>query len=98
MNFFLQDANSDVTMSGEDIAKIFFNTHWQLSSSLTTQHLISIVAVCNTLMSMNYARLNKKGEPKIFIAISTWVLSVFCLMLYVGSKGTNFRGTQISEY
>uniref|UniRef100_A0A7M5X173 WD repeat-containing protein 7 n=2 Tax=Clytia hemisphaerica TaxID=252671 RepID=A0A7M5X173_9CNID len=41
-------------------SKAYFNTHWQLSSSLTTQHLISIVAVCNTLMSMNYARLNKQ--------------------------------------
>lgn len=34
--------------------KIYYNAHWQLSSSITTQHLVSIVAVTNTLMSMNY--------------------------------------------
>ena len=34
--------------------KLQFNSHWQLSSSLTTQHLIGIVSIANTLMSMNH--------------------------------------------
>eukprot|EP00795_Rhopilema_esculentum_P009331 gene9331-17032_t len=34
--------------------KLLFNAHWQLSSSLTTQHLVGIVSITNTLMSMNH--------------------------------------------
>jgi len=34
--------------------KLQFNSHWQLSSSLTTQHLLGIVSIANTLMSMNH--------------------------------------------
>ena len=55
------------TNDEENSLKTRHNTHWQLSSSLTTQHLISIVAVCNTLMSMNYAKLNKQGTSMVLI-------------------------------
>eukprot|EP00794_Sanderia_malayensis_P009425 gene9425-10411_t len=42
--------------------KLIFNSHWQLSSSLTTQHLVSIVSITNTLMSMNYVSFINKSE------------------------------------
>ena len=58
-----KDNTTTTTIDEENSLKTRHNTHWQLSSSLTTQHLISIVAVCNTLMSMNYAKLNKQGIP-----------------------------------
>ncbi|XP_057311095.1 WD repeat-containing protein 7-like isoform X1 [Hydractinia symbiolongicarpus] len=48
----LAQANVDDIETDEE--KVYYNAHWQLSSSITTQHLVSIVAVTNTLMSMNY--------------------------------------------
>jgi len=41
-------------IDAEEITKLQYNAHFQLSSSLTTQHLVCTVAVTNTLMSMNY--------------------------------------------
>lgn len=41
-----------------------YNAHWQLSSSLSTQHLVSIVAVTNTLMSMNYVSFRTDCQRK----------------------------------
>ena len=44
----------------EETKKIKYNAHWQLSSSLTTQHLVCTVAVTNTLMGMNYVSFNQQ--------------------------------------
>lgn len=38
--------------------------HWQISSSLTTQHLLAITSVANTLMSMNNAGFLPDHENK----------------------------------
>lgn len=40
------------------------NLHWSTSSSLTTQHLLSIVSVANTLMSTNNAGFLPDHEKK----------------------------------
>ena len=29
--------------------------HWQISQAVTTQHLLSVISVANTLMSMSHA-------------------------------------------
>lgn len=91
------------TIDDEDVAKTFFNTHWQLSSSLSTQHIISIVAVCNTLMSMNYARLNKQENmpltPSTIKSMinseikAGWSLlaTLHCCMLPDAMKGLQYR-------
>ena len=65
----------------DELQKSAFNAHWQLSSSLTTQHLVSIVAVTNTLMSMNYvsfaAAANKGGKLFVSIYYCIFIDSVF---------------------
>lgn len=40
------------------------NVHWQLSASLTTQHLLSVIATANTLMSMQHAAFSPDQEKK----------------------------------
>lgn len=37
-------------------------THWELSTSLTTNHLLAIISMANTLMSMNNATFIPEQE------------------------------------
>lgn len=37
-------------------------THWELSTTLTTNHLLAIIALANTLMSMNNASFVAEQE------------------------------------
>lgn len=37
-------------------------THWELSTTLTTNHLLTIIALANTLMSMNNASFVAEQE------------------------------------
>lgn len=42
--------------STEDEIHVFSTkARWQISQAITTQHLLSVISVANTLMSMNYA-------------------------------------------
>lgn len=36
--------------------------HWELSTSITTNHLLAIIAIANTLMSMNNASFVAEQE------------------------------------
>lgn len=50
--------------------------HWELSTTLTSNHLLAVVAVANTLMSMNNATFvpeqerNRKLHRSILVTIS----------------------------
>ena len=46
------------------VEKLKFNAHWQLSSSLTTQHLVGIVSITNTLMSMNHVTFVNRARDE----------------------------------
>ncbi|XP_047143877.1 WD repeat-containing protein 7 isoform X1 [Hydra vulgaris] len=85
----------------DELQKTIFNAHWQLSSSLTTQHLVSLVSVTNTLMSMNYVSFAMKGESNQQTSMSSirsevkagWSLlaALHCCMLPDAMKGLLYR-------
>ncbi|EDV25286.1 uncharacterized protein TRIADDRAFT_37484 [Trichoplax adhaerens] len=51
------------TMSEEDSFVTY--SHWMLSSSLTTQHMLAIISVSNTLMEMNHTSFISAFEDDI---------------------------------
>lgn len=47
----------------EKITQLFTaRTHWELSTTLTSNHLLAIIALANTLMSMNNATFVPEQE------------------------------------
>ncbi len=38
-------------IGGDDLAELAYHVRWQLSRSLTTQHLLTVVSITNTLMN-----------------------------------------------
>jgi hypothetical protein len=47
----------------ERLTRLFTaRTHWELSTTLTSNHLLAIIAVANTLMSMNNATFVPEQE------------------------------------
>jgi hypothetical protein len=47
----------------ERLTRLFTaRTHWELSTTLTTNHLLAIIAMANTLMSMNNATFVPEQE------------------------------------
>lgn len=47
---------------GEKVDHFTSRGHWAISSTLTTNHLLTVVALTNTLMSMNSAAF---GDGKV---------------------------------
>ncbi|XP_054284086.1 WD repeat-containing protein 7 isoform X2 [Macrosteles quadrilineatus] len=47
-------------------------THWELSTTLTTNHLLAIIALANTLMSMNNASFVAEQERNRKMQSSLW--------------------------
>ncbi|KAG8267856.1 WD repeat-containing protein 7 [Homalodisca vitripennis] len=47
-------------------------THWELSTTLTTNHLLAIIALANTLMSMNNASFVAEQERNRKLQSSLW--------------------------
>ena len=43
-----QDSTDDID---EEQSEMAYHVHWQLSRSLTTQHLLTVVSITNTLMN-----------------------------------------------
>lgn len=65
---------------GESVDHFTSRGHWEISSPLTTNHLLTIVALTNTLMSMNSAaftdgKIMRQPPPRCFFFLS------FCLLL-----------------
>ena len=54
MEFFRYDLVSDL-QTRDDYVTACLRHHWSLSSPMTTQHLLSVIACANTLMSMTHA-------------------------------------------
>lgn len=49
----------------EERARIFSSKgHWELSTAMTTTHLLAVIALANTLMSMNSATFVPEQERR----------------------------------
>ena len=56
---------SDPTLEREQEVLVYTRTsRWQISSAVTTQHLMSVISVANTLMSMNHATFKPSKQPR----------------------------------
>lgn len=51
------------TISQTDAEDLAVKARWQISSAITTQHLLSVISVANTLMSMNRATFIRGQLP-----------------------------------
>ena len=40
-----------------------FEKRWQISSSLTTQHLLSVISIANTMMELPHACFKSVAKP-----------------------------------
>lgn len=60
----LADSNLSYEMAQmERLTQIFTaQTHWELSTTLTSNHLLTIIALANTLMTMNNASFVAEQE------------------------------------
>ncbi|XP_052817918.1 WD repeat-containing protein 7-like isoform X2 [Mya arenaria] len=65
-SFFGGSVEADVAEEREqEVALYTRQARWRVSSPVTTQHLISVISVANTLMSMNHATFkNRKPEKR----------------------------------
>ncbi|XP_064598877.1 WD repeat-containing protein 7-like isoform X2 [Liolophura sinensis] len=69
--------------SFQEVMKIFSTkSRWQISTAVTTQHLLSVISVANTLMTMNHASF-----------IDSWRL----VKKYIGQKVSSSHGMMVKE-
>ncbi|KAH3775334.1 hypothetical protein DPMN_176735, partial [Dreissena polymorpha] len=63
---FISSEPSTAPSPGEDPAVVLYTikAHWQISHEVTTQHLMSVISVANTLMSMNHATFKTQRPDK----------------------------------
>lgn len=47
------DENEEKEMEGDEHPELLYHVRWQLSRSLTTQHLLTVVSITNTLMNQS---------------------------------------------
>lgn len=60
-----EDVQVDVKAEIEkEICLFTKKARWQISSAVTTQHLLSVISVANTLMSMNHATFRSPKPVK----------------------------------
>lgn len=51
----MNSSNTGDSFAEDEIHRFSTKSRWQISQAITTQHLLSVISVANTLMSMNYA-------------------------------------------
>lgn len=65
--------------------------HWEISTALTTHHLLSVISIANTLMSMNSATFIPEQEKRrklmrrvenTFIYLYTVCAPINCISVY----------------
>ncbi|XP_064640034.1 WD repeat-containing protein 7-like isoform X4 [Lineus longissimus] len=87
------ESASDVSKNILAIQKSATRGHWQISSSVTTQHLLSVISIANTLMSMSRCsfldgRFRSEGQRRLSDH----------LMLFLTSQKINSGGILVSDY
>lgn len=68
----------------EKLTRLFTaRTHWELSTTLTSNHLLAIIALANTLMSMNNATFVPEQERNRRLhRYPTWILPHSLILVY----------------
>ena len=59
----LKNTNASSLQTSEEIYEYSTKVRWQMSSAITTQHLLSVISVANTLMSMSRASFLMMHQP-----------------------------------
>ena len=61
-------------------------SHWMLSSSLTTQHMLAIISISNTLMEMNHTSFISEFEDDIGKKFVIFKMNCFFFLIKLNTR------------